>query len=185
MKPAVSPYIRQHVLELRRSHSLRTVAERTSLPLGTVKTICSRSGAFRDNEARSRFGDDLFAETPAESFCITALHGAEPGRYGSVDDEIADERFEALPDLLPHTLSDCLRELVYWSDLYRLRNSVDSSDGPPEANARKWFVFRMLGRIRPRSKAEALAVLRWMLEDKQNNMGSDDDADAILLNLIG
>lgn len=41
---------RDQVLELRRSHSLRQVAQITGLPLGTIKTICSRSGAFRDNE---------------------------------------------------------------------------------------------------------------------------------------
>ena len=51
MKPGVSPDTRRQVLELRRRHSLREVAERTGLPLGTVKTLCSRSGAFRDNEA--------------------------------------------------------------------------------------------------------------------------------------
>lgn len=300
MKPAVSTDTRRQVLELRRRHSLRAVAEQTGLPLGTVKTICSRSGAFRDNEAhralfslppmrhssqtlpavpelppqqrvtgdkevdavlwlrqvigtgqaaliekamegakkiktpldqlekryaqilasanpgnpfatfasfdfadleglakksiqkaarqheaRLRFGDDLFAETPAESFCITALHGVEPGRCGFVDDCVADERFMQHPELLPRTLADCLREIAYWNDLGRLRYSVEMYDGPPEAYARRCFAFRMLGRIRPRSKDEALSVLRWMLEDKQNNMGSDEDTDAILLNLIG
>ena len=88
-------------------------------------------------------------------------------------------------ELLPNTLSDCLHEIAYWNDLSSLRYSVEScADGPPEAYARRCFAFRMLGRIRPRSKDEALAVLRWMLEDKQNNMGEGDDNDAILLNLI-
>ncbi|MCY0913220.1 hypothetical protein [Massilia antarctica] len=59
MKPQVSPAqaprripaeLRLRVLELRRAHTLRQVAELTDLPLGTVKTLCSRSGAFRDNE---------------------------------------------------------------------------------------------------------------------------------------
>lgn len=302
MKPGVSPATRQRVLELRRRHSLAEVARHTGLPVGTVKTICSRSGAFRDNqahralfslppmressqtlpavpelppqqrvtgdkevdavlwlrevigtgqaalidkameaakkiktplktlekrytewlqkknpgnpfatfasigfdnleglakssvqkavrqhEARSRFGDDLFAETPAESFCITALSGIEPGSMGFFDDDIAAERFEAHPELLPHTLADCLHELGYWQELYSLRNSVDShsSDGPGEAYARRCFAFLMLGRIRPRSKDEAMVALRWMLEDKQNNMERGDDTDAILLNLIG
>lgn len=302
MKQGGSTESRRRVLELRRRHSLREVAERTGLPLGTVKTLCSRSGAFRDNEAhralfslppiqpsrqtlpavpelppqqsvtgdkqvdavlwlrqvistgqaamiekamlgakkiktplkelekrytdwlrkqspdnpfatfasigfddleslakrsitkaarqheaRSRFGDDLFADTPAELFCITALNGIEPGSFGFVDDDMATERFEAHPELMPHTLNDCLRELAYWRELYWLRNSVDShsSDGPNEAYARRSFAFRMLGQIRPRSREEALTVLRWMLEDKQNNMDHGDNTDAILLNLIG
>ena len=49
MKQRVSPDIRQRVLDLRRRCSLSEVAERTGLPIGTVKTICSRSGSFRDN----------------------------------------------------------------------------------------------------------------------------------------
>lgn len=47
MKPPVST--KAQVLNLRHSHSLREVAAQTGLPLGTVKTICSRSGAVRDN----------------------------------------------------------------------------------------------------------------------------------------
>ena len=49
-KQRVSDEQRSQVLELRRRHSLREVAEATGLPLGTVKTLVSRSGAFRDNE---------------------------------------------------------------------------------------------------------------------------------------
>lgn len=53
---AISGELRQRVLDLRRTHSLRQVAELTDLPLGTIKTICSRSGAFRDNlEHRALF----------------------------------------------------------------------------------------------------------------------------------
>ena len=47
MKQGVS--LKDQVLELRRNHSLREVAAQTGLPLGTVKTICARSGAFKDN----------------------------------------------------------------------------------------------------------------------------------------
>lgn len=301
MKQGVSFDTRRQILELRRLHSLREVAERAGLPLGTVKTICSRSGAFRDNpvhramfclppmresaetlpavpalppqqrvtgdkevdavlwlrqviatgqaalidkamegakkiktplktlekrycewlrktnpgnlfaalssfdfadleglakksilkaarqhEARSRFGDDLFAETPAESFCIAALHGLKPDRIGFIPDDEADECFKKHPELLPNTLSDCLHELAYWDELGSLRYAADScDDGPPEAYARRCFAFRMLGRIRPRSKCESLEVMRWLLADKQNNMNRGSDVDAILLNLIG
>jgi hypothetical protein len=226
MKPTVSTATRQRVLDLRRRHSLREVAERTGLPLGTVKTLCSRSGAFRDNathralfslppiqpgkqtlpavpelppqravtgdkevdavlwlrevistgqavlidkamqgakkiktplkdvekryrdwlttnqpgnlfaafssfdfadleslarssieraarqhEARSRFGDDLFAETPAESFYITALQGLKADRMGFYADAEAGNRFQAHPELMPYTLADCSRKM--------------------------------------------------------------------------
>ena len=40
---------RQQVIELRRSHSLSKVSELVGLPLGTVKTILTRSGRFKDN----------------------------------------------------------------------------------------------------------------------------------------
>lgn len=49
-KQRVSDEQRRLALDLRRRHSLREVAEITGLPLGTVKTLVSRSGAFRDNE---------------------------------------------------------------------------------------------------------------------------------------
>lgn len=59
-KPKASDDLRRQVLDLRRRHSLREVAEATGLPLGTVKTITSRSGAFRDNAAQHA----LFALPP-------------------------------------------------------------------------------------------------------------------------
>ena len=95
-----------------------------------------------------------------------------------------DARFNAHPDLLPHTLTDCLYELDYWDQLYRLRNAVDrdASDGPVESTARDWFVFGLLAEIRPRDKAEALAVFRYLIASERDDMA---EAEAILCNLIG
>ena len=60
MKPPVSktrlsPELRAQVLELRRSNSITEVAGITGLPVGTVKTICSRAGTTRDNTAARAF----------------------------------------------------------------------------------------------------------------------------------
>jgi hypothetical protein len=299
-KQRVSDEQRRLVLDLRRRHSLREVAEITGLPLGTVKTLVSRSGAFRDNEQHralftlppicasaetlpsvpklppqevvtgdkevdavlwlrsiistgqatlidramegakkirtpldvlekrytahlvatnpghlfaalssfgfadlealatraierqrlrlegaARFGDALLADTEAESFCIEALRGLRAtGQFGDFDKDQVAARFNAHPDLLPHTLADCLYELSYWDQLYWLRNAVDLdvSDGPAEATARERFVFGLLAQIRSRDKAEALAVFRYLIASQREGMA---ESEAILCNLIG
>lgn len=299
-KQRVSDEQRRLVLDLRRRHSLREVAEITGLPLGTVKTLVSRSGAFRDNEQHramftlppisastetlpsapelppqevvtgdkevdavlwlrsiistgqtvlidramegakkirtpldvlekryrdylvaanpghlfaamssfgfadlealasraieqhhlrqegaARFGDALLADTAAETFCIEALRGLEAtGQFGDFDKGQVAARFNAHPELLPHTLADCLHELGYWDQLYRLRHAADrdASDGPPDATARDWFVFGLLAQIRPRVKAEALAVFRYLIASQRDDMA---ESEAILCNLIG
>ncbi|RII80238.1 RNA polymerase sigma factor [Pseudomonas monteilii] len=299
-KQRVSDKQRSLVLDLRRRHSLREVAQITGIPLGTVKTLVSRSGAFRDNEQHramftlpplsastealpsvpelppqevvtgdkevdavlwlrsvistgqaalidramegakkiktpldvlekryrdhlvatnpghlfaamssfgfadldalaaraieqnrlrlegaARFGGNLLADTEAETFCIEALRGLRAtAQFGDFDKRQVAARFNAHPELLPHTLSDCLYELGYWDQLYRLRNAVDrdASDGPPDATARDWFVFGLLAQIRPRDKAEGLAVFRYLIASQREDMA---ESEAILVNLIG
>lgn len=48
MNPETSA-LRQRVLDLRQHHTFQEVAALTGVPLGTVKSWCTRSGAFRDN----------------------------------------------------------------------------------------------------------------------------------------
>lgn len=50
----ISSDTRQQVIDLRRSHSLAEVASITGLPLGTVKTLVSRSGQFSDNQTHRK-----------------------------------------------------------------------------------------------------------------------------------
>lgn len=291
--------IRERVLDLRRGHSFREGAELTGLPVGTVKTLVSRSGAFRDNEAHralftlpllqpstqtlpavpelpppqrvtgdeevdavlwlrsvintgqaaliakameaakriktplpelekrytqhlvaanpgnlfatlsafgfddleglatkainrealrvegfSRFGDALFDDTPAEAFCLAALAGLEPGRMLDFDKAAVASRFRDRPGQMPHTLADCLHELAFWNALYRLRHAapVDYYESLPEVCAREIFVFELMAQIRPRTKAEAVAVFRFVAdEDRMGWSGSEE----IFLNLVG
>jgi len=301
LKHPVSPTTRQQVLHLRRRHSLSAVAKQTGLPIGTVKTICARSGAFKDNqalreqfslppiqaststalavpelppqdvvtgdkeidsvlwlreviksgqpaliekamqaakriktplkeladrylkhlvsenpgnwtvalatfgfddltgladnsikkltrqhEATTRFGsiDGLFADAPAEQFCIDALKGLKTTQkdFGNYPDAQVDKRFQAHPDLMPNTLSDCLHELAYWHDIYVLRKAHDGGDSSREAYARECFAFRSLARIRPKSKPEAIAVFRYLADGERMD---DTETESILLNLIG
>ncbi len=305
-KQPVSAEMRQRVLDLRRSHSLHQVARETGLPVGTVKTICSRSGVFRDNpkhralftlppivqsesrqlavpamplqevvtgdkeidavlwlqqvvstgqadliakamealkkiktpmstlekryrdfvmaknpanmfaalstfgfgdlgkqaeravsrkasaqEAIARFGSEeaCFRETPAEEFILATLKDIyfyDDSGFPRLTPE-AKTGFQQVSDFLPHTLSDCLHELRYWSDLYRLRHALDSDCGDSlhEEWVRRDFIFHLMTTIRPRDKEEALSVMRFMLSDEDGSDHRDrTEADAIFMNLL-
>jgi len=69
LKAPLPPEVSAQVLALRCRHSLREVAAKTGLPIGTVETICSRSGAFRDNLAHRA----LFSLPPMQA---SHRHGA-------------------------------------------------------------------------------------------------------------
>lgn len=208
-KQRVSEALRERVIHLRRRHSVKEVAEMTGLPIGTVKTIASRSGLFRDNtehralftlppvvggedagssraiEARARFGDTLFLNTPAEDFTFDTLANLNVSveQYERSRSEVA-RRFREHPRFMPNTLADCLVELRYWRQLLDLRVAVSAVgfEHFPEVSARERFVFGLLAEMRSRNTQEAKAVLRYLI-----GRGRSDEAesDAILENLIG
>lgn len=287
---------REQVLELRRRHSLSEVAEITGLPLGTVKSIISRSGLFADNprhramftlppwqsretlptvpdlppqqvvtedkeidallwlrqvietgdpvrieqakeaacrittpldelerrygrwlvastghvmaglgsigfanldslaertikrrareaEAIGRFGDQLWYDTPAEVFCLETLRTVERVEWDYPPEQVAD-RFKVRPELMPHTLSDCLHELAYWNDLHYLRKACDTSgdyEHRMESSARDWFIFGLLAELRPRTREEAKDTLRYLMASERHDM---PEADQIMENLV-
>ena len=134
-------------------------------------------------EALARFGDAIFDDTRAEAFCIEMLRGLDPRKdVIGYDKHEAAERFKQCPEYLPNTLADCLYELDYWSQLYRLRNAYDSYyDTSPESSAREWFIFGLLAEIRPRNRDEAKAVLKYMRDHERTGM---DESDDIMDNLL-
>jgi hypothetical protein len=144
----------------------------------------SVTSAARRHEAQARFGDRILHDTPAEQFCIDALAGLErKGKFRDFDENEVDGRFDSHHEERPGTLTDCVLELVFWSELYWLRNAVDQhSDCTPEAHARQDYVFRLMSRIRPRDVDEAAEVFRYLT----SNDGMDRaHTHAIILNLIG
>lgn len=129
-------------------------------------------------EALARFGDAIFDDTRAEVFCTEMLRGLDPRKdVIGYDKHEAAERFKQCPEYLPNTLADCLYELDYWSQLYRLRNALDSNydDSGSESCARDWFVFGLLAEIRPRNRNEAKAVLKYMRDHERADMEESDD----------
>lgn len=149
--------------------NLRGLAERT------------RAKAISQAEAAARFGDDPDMMTEADRFCVRVLKGARAGRHDGIDDGDAAARFRRHPELMPHTLEDCLNELAFWDDLYRLRNAATGWDGPEEVYAREHFTVSLLAEIRPRHKAEAKAVLRYLIDHDRKD---SQHFDATLENLL-
>lgn len=144
----------------------------------------STEQALRRHEARARFGDHIFDDTPAEKFCIKTLKGMRMPKGGwSLDEEEVDRRFDAKPEQRPQTLTDCIFELEQWRQLYWLRHAVgDCGDTHERVYARECYVFRMLSRIPPRDVDEAAEVFRYLT----SNDGMDRaHTGAIILNLIG
>ncbi|MGY3928469.1 hypothetical protein [Aeromonas simiae] len=157
-----------------------------SIGFANLDGLAERAIERRANEAEAigRFGDALWSDTQAEAFCLETLRGLEFGEWRYPPEQVA-ERFKAIPELMPHTLSDCLHELAYWNDLYRLRLACDTSryyESSHEASARDWFVFGLLAELRPRSRDEARAALRYLMASQRED---SDEADGILNNLIG
>ncbi|OWY35385.1 hypothetical protein CEJ45_08405 [Herbaspirillum aquaticum] len=142
-------------------------------------------------EAIARFGSEeaCFTDTPAEGFIIATLKDIVFCGDSGFPQLTPDVKtgFQQASDFLPHTLSDCLHELRYWSDLYRLRHAIDSDCGDSlyEEWVRRDFIFHLMTTIRPRDKEEALSVMRFMLSDEDGSDHRDrTEADAIFLNLL-
>ncbi|HCE0322400.1 hypothetical protein PP479_02050 [Pseudomonas aeruginosa] len=171
----LTPEQRQTVLELRRTLSSQAVARETGLPLGTVKSVVNRSGLRRDNPGHQRLFHKGGCLEDAERFCREALPTAAARKPSG-----ASKRFKAQAEYLPHTLSDCLRELRYWQAVGHLQRHGHPA-AIPEVQARIHFVCGLLAEIPPRSRAEAMEVFDYWFDGVRGEWGEDR---GILANLI-
>ncbi|GJB04323.1 hypothetical protein [Aeromonas caviae] len=114
-------------------------------------------------DAVAIFGDDIHEPAKQEYFCIEALKGLERGKFGFLDPQEVDSRFEQYPHLIPSTIEGCILEFTFWRDLWRLKSSVDD-DTCQESYEREQYLWRLMAKIRPRSKEEAAVAFKFMLE---------------------
>lgn len=111
--------------------------------------------------------------------------------------EIEDQRrvlVDGYRDVLPepHTLSDVVREFVYWDWLYQVRDTACHELGHEYGYSehhqcvydREHYLERLLTTIKPVTRAEAIEVCHWVLENERiNDLGAVTNA--IILNLVG
>ncbi|WP_393950338.1 helix-turn-helix domain-containing protein [Kluyvera intermedia] len=114
------------------------------------------------------------------------------GRMNEIDDqrrELVEGYRDVLPE--PYTLSDVVRELIYWDWLYSARNTaakeLGHQFGPDQhtsVNDRERYLEKLLATIKPSTRTEATEVCRWVLENERlNDLG--EDTNAIIINLVG
>ena len=97
---------------------------------------------------------------------------------------------DVLPE--PHTLSDVVREFVYWDWLYSMRNTAGKelghefgySEHHESVYDRENYLEKLMTTIKPITRTEATEVCRWVLANERLN-DLEDVTEAIILNLVG
>ena len=115
------------------------------------------------------------------------------GRMFEIDDqrrEYVDGYRDVLPQ--PNTLSDVVREFIYWDWLYSVRNTAGKelgydfgySEHHKSVYDRERYLEKLLTTIKPVSRAEAVEVCRWFLDSEKPEYMENNGA-AVILNLVG
>ncbi|WP_454744198.1 hypothetical protein [Citrobacter freundii] len=183
--------------------------------LDNPQHFISSAKSQRDKAAKVRgaFGsyDAAMEPTKPERLMMAAygeIYGE--GLYGWTEEEKAQGRikgdriFEAwdarkavskgFRDVLPepYTLSDVVREYLYWAWLVDMRSAAIKEIDPdgygddyPEISDREDYLDKLLETISPRNQQEALEVLKWYLQSERHQGCMDADSDGVYLNLIG
>ncbi|EFA9079795.1 helix-turn-helix domain-containing protein [Escherichia coli] len=122
-------------------------------------------------------------------------------KAGSIDgirsNEIDAERrtyVNGYSDVLPtpHTLSDIVREFIYWDWLYEMRDTACRESGDEygysehhsSVSDRELWLEKLLSTIKPVTRNEAVEVCRWFLASGKTEYMKDDGAE-VILNLVG
>nr|WP_237388286.1 helix-turn-helix domain-containing protein [Xenorhabdus sp. Sc-CR9] len=95
---------------------------------------------------------------------------------------------EQLPE--PHTLSDVVREFLYWDWLSQMRNVAAKELDPGGYGDERYYIYdreeyleEKLTTIQPISRQEAIDVCKWVLEEERFH--DRELTDRIILNLVG
>lgn len=156
---------------------------------GNYETAMEDVEAERVIKSSTRFIEDYY-------WGWTAAEKKAQRIDGSRSNEIDDQRREwvagyrdVLPE--PHTLSDVVREFIYWDWLYGVRQTAGKElgyefgpDHHESVNDRERYLEELLTTIRPATRAEAVEVCRWFLESGKGEYLKDEGAD-VILNLVG
>ncbi|EGI39648.1 Fels-1 prophage-like protein [Escherichia coli TA280] len=178
------------------AQAIRNARENIKKAASVRATFGSYEAALEDVEAervikssRKFIDDHLWGWTAAEKKA-----GSIDGiRMNEIDDQrraYVDGYRDVLPE--PHTLSDVVREFVYWDWLYSVRHTATKEQGDEFGYSehhesvydRERYLEKLLVTIKPVTRTEAVEVCRWFLASGKGEYMEDDGA-AVILNLVG
>lgn len=179
-------------------------------PTGAIKA--ARENIKKAADVRARFGNYESAMDDVEAECVikssakfikdyqwgwTAAEKKAESINGTRINEIDDKRrvmVDGYRDVLPqpNTLSDVVREFLYWDWLYSVRNTAGKelgyeygySEHHESVNDRERYLEKLLTTIKPVTRAEAVEVCRWFLDSEKAEYMENNGA-AVILNLVG
>ncbi|MDE9553337.1 helix-turn-helix domain-containing protein [Xenorhabdus bovienii] len=117
------------------------------------------------------------------------MHGDRICETDKLRQERAKGFAEQLPE--PHTLSDVVREFLYWDWLYQMRNvAAKELDPGGYGDSDRYYIYDRqdylegkLATIQAVNRQEAIDVCKWVLEEERFH--DRELADRIILNLVG
>lgn len=177
------------------ANAIKAARENIKKAAGVRATFGNYETAMEDVEAErvikssTRFIEDYYWGWSAAEKKAQIIDGS---RSNEIDDQrrewVAGYR-DVLPE--PHTLSDVVREFIYWDWLYGVRQTASKElghefgpDHYESVTDRERYLEELLTTIRPVTRAEAVEVCRWFLDSGKGEYLKDDGAD-VILNLVG
>ncbi|ECK4061039.1 helix-turn-helix domain-containing protein [Salmonella enterica] len=157
---------------------------------GSYEVAMEDVEAERIIKSSAKFIDDYdWGWTPEE---LEAGH-IGCGRMFEIEDQrrvMVDGYRDVLPE--PHTLSDVVREFIYWDWLYQVRHTAGRelgyeygySEHHKSVYDRESYLEKLLATIKPLPRAEAVEVCRWFLASGKDEY-MEDKGTAVILNLVG
>ncbi|CAM7666014.1 Helix-turn-helix domain-containing protein [Atlantibacter hermannii] len=157
---------------------------------GSYETAFNDVEAERMIKSSTKFIDDHHWGWTTEELGAGHIVG---GRMVEIDYQrrvYVDGYRDVLPE--PRTLSDTVREFVYWDWLYQVRNAAGKelgyefgySEHHQSVYDREFYLEKLLSTIPPVTCAEAVEVCRWFMASGKGEY-MENEGEAVIFNLVG
>lgn len=178
------------------SRSIQAARENIKKAAGVRAIFGSYEAAIENSEAERliqlspKYIDDHSWGWTAAEKKGGSINGTRMNEIDGQRRELVDGYRDALPE--PHTLSDVVREFIYWEWLYSVRNTAGKelghefgySEHHESVYDREHYLGKLLTTIKPVTRAEAIEVCRWFMSSEKGEYMGDNGA-AVILNLVG